>query len=292
MKEALAGGPAALDARDSGIAQSTRVIEAELSRASAEMVIPDVPVEAVIGAIHRLLATRLRRGERVLGGLLEDLLAWLESYGSPAGEQRWRTLRRAPAPAPSPFLPRTPLRAPPPLGPGRPRMSEEEVAENHRQRIMFATASSSSRTRLHGDHDRRDHEARGRRRPRLLPPVRRQAGGVQRHPRARLSVPDGRHRGRVLRRRRAGPSGCGRRFVPRRRACMRTPTIAHVGFVEAYAVGPRGDPARRGQPHRVHHLPAGGLPPPGGGSAAVAPRARGDRRDDLRDRLPRGAGEC
>ena len=40
----------------------------------------------------------------------------------------------------SPYLPPTTLRAPPPLGPGRPRLSEEEVAENHRQRIMFATS--------------------------------------------------------------------------------------------------------------------------------------------------------
>ncbi|HEX5851706.1 MAG TPA: TetR/AcrR family transcriptional regulator, partial [Solirubrobacteraceae bacterium] len=40
----------------------------------------------------------------------------------------------------SPFLPKTPTRPPPPLPPGRPRASEEEVTENHRLRIMLATA--------------------------------------------------------------------------------------------------------------------------------------------------------
>jgi AcrR family transcriptional regulator len=140
MKETLAGGQRALDARDAGIAEIARVIERADGRVPAEQPTPDLPIEVLVGAVHRLLASRLRRGERALGGLLEDLLGWAQSYDQPSGEHRWRELRPGPPPPPSPFLPATPLRPPAPLPPGRPRISEEEVAENHRQRIMFATA--------------------------------------------------------------------------------------------------------------------------------------------------------
>jgi TetR/AcrR family transcriptional regulator len=140
MKESLAGGPVALGARDDAIEQTAQVIEDALGTVDSSTPVPDLPIAALLGAIHRLLATRLRRGERVLSGLREDLLAWVESYSRPASERRWSTLAPSPAPGPSPFLPRTALRAPPALGPGRPRMAEEEVSENHRQRIMFATS--------------------------------------------------------------------------------------------------------------------------------------------------------
>jgi AcrR family transcriptional regulator len=101
-----------------------------------------VPVRALIGTVARLLALRLRRGERSLGPLKDDLLAWVESYGAPAGEHRWRTLDRLAEPERSPYLPRIALRPPPQLGPGRPRIPEEEINENHRLRIMYATAQA------------------------------------------------------------------------------------------------------------------------------------------------------
>jgi AcrR family transcriptional regulator len=140
MKEALAGGPNALDARDRGIRQVAQVIEKACKRAGKDTVAPDVPIAALIGAVHRLLASRLRRGERALGALGEDLLAWVASYGAPVGEHRWRTLKQLAAPERSPYLPRTALRPPAPLPPGRPRIPQEEILENQRQRIMFATA--------------------------------------------------------------------------------------------------------------------------------------------------------
>jgi len=140
MKESLAGGRRALDARDVGIQDSAKVVERVLERIPAQTVIPDVPVAAVLGAIHRLLASRLRRGERDLGGVQQEYLTWLDGYSHPAGEHRWRTLKPMSTPDRSPFLPDTSLRAPPALGPGRPRISEAEIAENHRQRIAFATS--------------------------------------------------------------------------------------------------------------------------------------------------------
>ncbi len=140
MKEALAGGPRALDERDRGIRDTAKLIEDRFRAAPKAARIPDVPVAATLGAVHRLLASRLRRSERSLGGLEADLVAWVESYGAPARGQRRRALKPLAAPARSPHLPATTLRAPPKLRPGRSRLSEEEVGENHRQRIMFATA--------------------------------------------------------------------------------------------------------------------------------------------------------
>jgi AcrR family transcriptional regulator len=140
INEAMAGGPLALNARDEGIAEIAQVVEAAQERAPAAAAVPDVAAEMLIGGIYRLLAARLRRGEPGICGLLEDLLRWVSSYEQPAGEQRWRTRRAAARPPRSPFLAYAALRAPAPLPPGRPRLSAEEVAVNHRQRILFATA--------------------------------------------------------------------------------------------------------------------------------------------------------
>jgi AcrR family transcriptional regulator len=139
MKEALAGPRAALDARDEGIAEIAEIVERALARAPSSKAVPDLPFAMAIGGIYRLLASCLRRGERALDGIREDLLGWLESYERPAGEQRWRTLTRGPAIARSPFLSATPFQASPRLPPGRSRLDTATVAENHRQRIMLAT---------------------------------------------------------------------------------------------------------------------------------------------------------
>ncbi len=140
MKEALAGGRAVLDARDRGIAEIAQIVERSFAQAPAWEAIPDLPIAMVIGAIYRLLASRLRRGERALGGMLEELLGWIGSYEQPAGEQQpWHTLAPGPALAPSPFVSATPFQAAPRFAPHQPRPSEETLAENHRQRIMLAT---------------------------------------------------------------------------------------------------------------------------------------------------------
>jgi AcrR family transcriptional regulator len=141
MKEALAGGPKALDARDQGIAQTAKLIEDAFTRTPRASAIPDLPVAAVLGGLQRVLASRLRRGERALVQVEHDLLEWVESYARGAAERRWRRLRPQPVPERSPYLPPVSPGPPSLLGPGRPRLSEEEVLENQRLRIMFATAS-------------------------------------------------------------------------------------------------------------------------------------------------------
>ncbi|HSZ12613.1 MAG TPA: TetR/AcrR family transcriptional regulator [Solirubrobacteraceae bacterium] len=140
MKESLAGGPGALDARDRGIRESAELVERAVERSSADALAPDVPVAAVLGALQRLLASRLRRGERAPGALEQELLAWLHSYDAPVAALRWRALEQHAAPERSPYLPPTSLRPPAKLPAGRPRLPPEEILENQRRRVMFATA--------------------------------------------------------------------------------------------------------------------------------------------------------
>ena len=141
MNEAMAGGPGALDARDGGIAAIDRLIERSYRRAEAAALVPDFSGRMLLGGVYRVLASRLRRAEPNASLVLADLLGWVGSYERPLGERRWRALQACAAPARSPFVPEVALRAPEPLAPGRPRSSEEEdVAESQRRRIMFAAA--------------------------------------------------------------------------------------------------------------------------------------------------------
>lgn len=138
--QAMAAGPSAMVARDQGIAAIERVIEEARSRLSATARIPDVSPRIVIGGVYRLLASRLRRGELGMSRALDDLISWVDSYERPAGERRWRTLDPSPiGPAPPELFPEQ-LGAPSPLPPGRPGLSMEEAAANRRQRILYAAA--------------------------------------------------------------------------------------------------------------------------------------------------------
>jgi AcrR family transcriptional regulator len=239
MSEALAGGPAVLDARDASIVKLAKAIDRPAKSLSAEQSSPDLPTEMMLGAVFRLIGSRLRRGERALGPTLGDLLAWVDSFTRPLGEHRWRSMKPHKTPAPSPYLPATAPRAPAPLGPGRPRMSEEAVAENHRLRIMFATAEV---VQQHGV----------------------EASTVQQI--TRLAKVDGRVFYRLFADKQAAFSAIhelGFQYLMASAAAaffagaswpvriwevvratsesvQRTPSIAHVGFVEAYAIGTRG----------------------------------------------------
>jgi AcrR family transcriptional regulator len=138
--QAMAAGPRALDVRDQGLAEIEQVVEDAHSQASPASHIPDVSTRIVIGGIYRLLAARLRNGELWLSRALGELTSWIESYEQPAAARRWRSLEpTTPATAPT-----TPiwglLTSPTPLGAGRPDLSKEEVAANHRQRILYAAA--------------------------------------------------------------------------------------------------------------------------------------------------------
>jgi AcrR family transcriptional regulator len=142
MMEVLSGTAAALDARDQGITKIAQIVERALGRAPAEQPTPDLPVAIAIGTVQRMLGSRLRRGERTSDKTRQGLLGWTRDYERPARTSHWHTLTATQSIAPSPFVPSTQPRAPARLGPGRPRLPEEEVAENHRRRILFATTEA------------------------------------------------------------------------------------------------------------------------------------------------------
>jgi AcrR family transcriptional regulator len=139
-KETLAGGPRALDARDEQIAELASLVTGAQAHTSPRLNAPDISVRAMLGAIYRLLAARLRSADPDLEGLTDELQRWSESYELPRDRHRWSSLQPSPAATPSPWSTQTPLRPPPPL-PGR-RHSKDKLAENHRQRLMFATAEA------------------------------------------------------------------------------------------------------------------------------------------------------
>ena len=140
MKEALAAGPDALDARDAGIEQTAKLIEGRAGPAPPRC---RCPTSGRGGARRDRAAARdavAPRRTRARGAARA-----ICSRGSRATTSRPASAagaRSKPSALPSArrSCRATALRAPPALGPGRPRMTEEEVAENHRQRIMFATS--------------------------------------------------------------------------------------------------------------------------------------------------------
>lgn len=143
MNEPPAGGPRALDARDHAIREIAQVIENAQEQLSRETATPDFSAELLLGTIHRLLAARLRHGEGGMDAVLGDLLQWVASYRGPIGEHRWRTLQAQDTPpAPRSLPPEADLRPPAPLPPGRPRR-HADVEANQRQRILLGTAEAT-----------------------------------------------------------------------------------------------------------------------------------------------------
>ncbi|HWF31925.1 MAG TPA: TetR/AcrR family transcriptional regulator [Solirubrobacteraceae bacterium] len=146
LSEALAGGAQGRDARDAGIAAIAEAIEQALATVPQDTVAPDIEHRVLIGGVYRLIAPRLRRGEPAISRLADVLEQWLSSYARPLGEHRWRTLRPAPRPDPSPHVPDAPIqRMPNALPPGQPRVSEEEAIEQDRLRILYAAARMAER---------------------------------------------------------------------------------------------------------------------------------------------------
>jgi len=235
--EPMAGGPIALDARDQAIGDIERVIDESYERLDAATAAPDFCARMLIGGVFRLLASRLRRGEPGLSALTDDLLGWIDSYELPLGEHRWRQLKPEPRPSSSPFVGDTPLRAPDALPPGRPTISEGEVAENQRLRIMFAAAQLA---------EEKGYTAT------TIADITKEAGIDGRafysmfadKQEAFMAVHElGFQRVMEVT---AGAFFAGSTWPERNweagraftQFLERNPTVAHVGFVEAYAVGP------------------------------------------------------
>jgi AcrR family transcriptional regulator len=143
--ETLGAGPRALVARDQGLNKLAEAIERRIHRLPAAAVSADLPASVVLGGAQRLLAVRLRRRELDIGALRQDLLGWVASYEHPIEDHRWRKLTPGGRPLRSRFVPEARLEPPPALPPGRPRIPEAQIAENHRSRILFAVAKLAER---------------------------------------------------------------------------------------------------------------------------------------------------
>ena len=144
FSEAMAAGHRALDARDATVAEIERIIEDALEQVPAATVLPDVPARIMLGASFRLLGCRLRCEQPQLAGLQAELREWLESYGRPMGEHRWRALAAAPLPAAWSTVPDSVLRSPAPPTGRRRGASEAQIVEERRRRVLFALAELAS----------------------------------------------------------------------------------------------------------------------------------------------------
>jgi len=139
VNEAMGAGPRALGIRDRAVDEIARVIEDARQHMGTRGAAPALPGETLIGTACRLLGSRLRHGKLEHEALGADLLEWIAAYERPQGELRWPALPARATPR-SPSLARAPLHPPPALAPGRPRRSSSATSENHRLRIVFATA--------------------------------------------------------------------------------------------------------------------------------------------------------
>ncbi|HST34229.1 MAG TPA: TetR/AcrR family transcriptional regulator [Solirubrobacteraceae bacterium] len=140
LNEALAGGPAALDARDHAIDQITQLIEAPYETLDPETPLADVSVRVLLGGICRLLASRLRQSDRSTTSLGDDLLGWTGSYEQPLAAHRWRSLRPVPLPSATWPFPQATLHSPVAPRPVDPGASKKENLANSRSRALAAMA--------------------------------------------------------------------------------------------------------------------------------------------------------
>jgi AcrR family transcriptional regulator len=140
VNETLAGGHRALDRRDRLVEQIVRIIESAREQAPPHALTPDLPTRALVGGICNLLAPRLRRREYHLTDVAEEICTWIESYNRPSNEHRWRTLDPGPPLSPTRHVSELALRPPPALPRGRPSLSSAEIALHQRERIVHATA--------------------------------------------------------------------------------------------------------------------------------------------------------
>jgi AcrR family transcriptional regulator len=138
--EAMAGGWRALDERDRMIDELAEAIDTARAQTPPDRLAPDIPVQLVLGAGRWLLAPALRRGEHDLKLLGEELVRWVEYYKQPVGRHRWHTLEPGPELPLSPHESQMSLLPPPPIPPGRSKLSKSEIARNQRERILYATA--------------------------------------------------------------------------------------------------------------------------------------------------------
>jgi AcrR family transcriptional regulator len=140
--ELLAGGPRAMDLRDGLIDGLAALVEDAWHRGAGQAPTHDLPARALVGGIFRLLSFRMRRGASGVHGLQPAVLTWIDSYALNEGPPQWQSVAALEAPQPYAGAPVEPIAPPRPLPKGRLGLSAGEVARNHRDRLLHATAAS------------------------------------------------------------------------------------------------------------------------------------------------------
>ncbi|HEY4812128.1 MAG TPA: TetR/AcrR family transcriptional regulator [Solirubrobacteraceae bacterium] len=143
--ESLAAEPAAMDERDRAVDAIAGSIERTQARCAPQTILADLPSSALVGAVFRVIAQRLRHCAGDLQETAGELIDWIRRYERPLVEHRWRTLDPSPPPPPSRVVSDLPSQ-PPPLPRDQRGMSRQKVVRNQRERILYATALVASRS--------------------------------------------------------------------------------------------------------------------------------------------------
>lgn len=137
--EGLAGAERIREERARVVGEFERRVQAFLDSPPGDAPTLDVPATAVMGALRNVVSRHLRtHSEERLAALVGDGLAWLESYASSPGAERFSTSERALLAVTARSEPRPWV--PAPLPRGRHRLRAGVVAHSQRERIIYGTA--------------------------------------------------------------------------------------------------------------------------------------------------------
>ncbi len=145
LVEALAGGPRVRAERERVLGAFEQRAQEFLDAGAGNGASLDLPAGALLAAVRSIVSHDLRtHNEDRLGILVEDLLAWLESYSTPTGTAHWSTgpHTRLPANLARKWTKAAAELAPAPerLPRGRHRLPAAAVARSQRMRIIQGTA--------------------------------------------------------------------------------------------------------------------------------------------------------
>ncbi len=139
--EAAAGGTLIAAERRRVLGEFERFAQVFLDGLAVDGEALDVPPTALVGALRNIISRRLRtNAEDELPDVVDDLIAWLDSYRIPAGVVPWSTSAEALLPALDEQPRKRAARARSRLPRGRHGLPAGVVARSQRTRLVYATA--------------------------------------------------------------------------------------------------------------------------------------------------------
>ena len=143
LVEALAGGTRVRTQREQTLAAFELIAEEFLRASPREGQALDLPADMVLGAVRSIVSQNLRtHSEDRMGTLVDDVMAWIESYAVPEAEHGWSTgpATLLPAEVAAQWLAAaTPPPVPQRLPRGRHRLPAAAVERSQRTRIIHGT---------------------------------------------------------------------------------------------------------------------------------------------------------